>query len=274
MRGVGLTEWLAGAVPPELVPLFAVLTVLGDPVLLVAIAPIVYWLGPRYDVVSREDGARLLAITVGALALTVLLKYGFELPRPPDSVKNLAEDGFGFPSGHATGSAAFYGALAMLTTWWTQRTRILLAGGLIVLVAMTRVLLGVHYLVDVVTGATIGLLFAALVVRLTRSSIGHGFRLAGLVGLATPLVAWPEFDAAAAVGGSVGALAAWETWGSRIQERTISVSLFVAAVGFTVFGGLAGATYAIEPASILVVFANLVTGVGFVTLPLVSARLG
>lgn len=274
MRAIGLTEWVTTNLPPELVPVFVAITALGDPLFLVALAPVVYWLGPRYGVVSRENGARLLAVTLAALALTVLLKHWFALPRPPDSVALIAADGFGFPSGHATGSAAAYGGFAMLATWHRRRTRALLAGGLIGLVALSRVVLGVHYLADVVTGAALGLGLAVLVVRLTDESPRDGFRLAVLVGLGTMLVAWPAYDAAASIGGALGAFAAWEVWGERLRESTVAMSVPLASGGLLVFGGLAGATYVLEPSAPLVVLSNAVTGVGFVALPLASARLG
>lgn len=273
MRGVGITEWLNGVVPPVLAPLFFALTFLGDPVFLVGMAPVVYWLGPRVGVITRENGARLLAVTLGALALTVLLKYGFALPRPPVRLHRFPEDGFGFPSGHATGSAAVYGALAALSVWRDRGTRYALAAGMIVLVALTRLLLGVHYLVDVVAGIAAGVAFAALIVRLSERRIRDGFRLAALVGLATPLVVWPAYDAAAAVGGALGALLVWEWRGDWLQSEPWRISLPVAAVGFVGLGGIAGVTYVLEPAAPIVVAVNVLTGAGFVGLPLVQDRL-
>lgn len=273
MRDFGLTEWLAGSVPPMLVPVLLALTFLGDPVFLIGLAPLVYWLGPRFDLITRENGARLLAVTLGALALSVLLKYGFALPRPPEGIQLIPEDGFGFPSGHATGSAAVYGALAALAHWRDRVTRYGLATALIVLIALTRLLLGVHYLVDVATGALAGVALAAVVVRITVNRTHHGFRLAALIGLATPLVSWPTFDAAAALGGALGAVAAWELWGTRVLDASTHVSLSLAAVAFIGFGGIAGVTYVLEPAAPLVVVVNVVTGAGFVGLPLLQERL-
>jgi len=273
MRGVGVTEWLAGGVPQAVVPVLVALTFLGDPVFLVGLAPLGYWLGPRIGVISRENGARLLAVTLGALALSVLLKYGFALPRPPSTIQLIPEDGFGFPSGHATGSAAVYGAFAALAHWRTRVTRYGLATGMIGLIALTRVLLGVHYVVDVATGALAGLLLALVVIRSTEHRVQNGFRLAALLGIATPLVAWPTFDAAAALGGAVGAVVAWELWGERILAASTPVSLPLAAVAFVGFGGIAGVTYVLEPAALLVVVVNAATGAGFVGLPVLQERL-
>lgn len=269
MRGVGLTEWLVDLVPESLVPLLLVLTHLGDPAVLVGLAAVVYWLGPRYGVIARANGARLLAVTLGSLALVVLLKHGFALPRPPTATRFYPQSSFGFPSGHATGSAAVYGALAALAHWRTRATRYVLAAGLILGVALTRLLLGVHYLGDVVAGMGVGLLLAWLVIVASRNGIRHGFRIAALVAVAAAVVAWPDFDAATAIGGSVGALASWELRGGALLDAP-DVSLALATAGFVVFGGLAGATYVLEPASPVVVVVYAVTGAGFVGLPLVQ----
>lgn len=270
MRGVGVTEWLVGLVPESAVQVLLALTFLGDPVFLVALAAAIYWLGPRLGIIERANATRFLAVTLGALSLTVLLKEGFALPRPPETVMLVAEDGHGFPSGHATGSAAVYGGLAALAHWRTRTARWTLGGGLLVLVALTRLLLGVHYLVDVVAGAGLGLLFAGVVVRVTRDGIRHGFRLAAVVALATPLVVGATFDAAAAIGGAIGALVVWELRGHALLESARGVSLPLAAVGLLVFGGLAGTAYVLEPTPGLVLAANAVTGAGFVGLPLVQ----
>lgn len=274
MRGVGVTEWLVGLVPEFFVPVLLALTFLGDPVFLMALAAVAYWLGPRFDVIERANAARVLAVTLGALAITVLLKYGFALARPPSGLMLVPEDGFGFPSGHATGSAAVYTALGTLSHWRTRVTRRRLASGLIVLVALTRMLLGVHYLADVAVGIVIGVLFAILVVRASREGIRWGFRVAALVAIATPLVVWPHYDAAAAIGGALGALVVWELRGEQLIKTVDATSLPLAAVGLVVLGGIAGATYIIEPAASIVLAVNTATGAGFVALPLVGGKSG
>lgn len=268
MRGVGVTEWLVDLVPQLFVPILLALTFLGDPVFLIVIAPVLYLLGPRYGIIERGNAACLLAVTLGALALTVLLKYGFALPRPSAELMLSAEDGFGFPSGHAMGSAAVYSALGALAHWRTRATRQRIAGGLIVLVALTRMLLGVHYLADVTVGIVVGILFAMLVIRASRAGIRWSFRVAALVAIVTPLVVWPNFDAAAAVGGALGALVVWELRGPRLLETTDEVPLPLAAAGLAILGGIAGVTYVLEPAAPIVLAVNAVTGGGFVALPL------
>ena len=70
---------------------------------------------------------------------------------------------FSTPSGHAQTSAALFGYLA----WFVADKRrgrlwVTLLGLLIVLVALSRVYLGVHFLGDILWGAAVGLSLAAL----------------------------------------------------------------------------------------------------------------
>ncbi len=97
-----------------------------------------------------------------------LLKMLFERPRPesPD---------FGFPSGHATAAAAFAGAIIHLAGSLPGPARVVLrvlAGTLIVLVAMARVMLRAHWPSDTLAGIALGLALAsvAALVDSARSS--------------------------------------------------------------------------------------------------------
>lgn len=69
---------------------------------------------------------------------------------------------FSFPSGHAFGSAVVYGMLALvvLRVWHGSRWRWVFAGALwlfLVMVALSRPMLGVHYPSDVLAGMCLGL---------------------------------------------------------------------------------------------------------------------
>jgi undecaprenyl-diphosphatase len=74
--------------------------------------------------------------------------------------------GSSFPSGHSTAAAATYAAVALLLSRRRGRTaRALLAGGAVAVgvgVAASRVLLGVHWLTDVLAGLALGWAWFAL----------------------------------------------------------------------------------------------------------------
>ncbi|HEX4100273.1 MAG TPA: phosphatase PAP2 family protein [Pseudonocardiaceae bacterium] len=121
-------------------------------------------------------GAVLVVVArLGELASTTAVKDLLARPRPTlvDPVDHAA--GYSFPSGHAAGSAAVYGALVLLVLPRAARwaRALLLAAGtlLICAVATSRVLLGVHYPSDVAAGMALGLAWvgvAALLVTRFR----------------------------------------------------------------------------------------------------------
>ena len=107
--------------------------------------------------------AMTLAIAgVSASACTHLLKYGFNLPRPDLVIGSLGSASF--PSGHTSGFAIFAGTLFGLILQTGNRPGMALrffALSIIFLMASTRVLLGVHWLSDVVAGLLLGNMIAS-----------------------------------------------------------------------------------------------------------------
>lgn len=110
--------------------------------------------------------AYVVTVGIGASLLSSTLKavVGRARPALEQAVATLP-DSPSFPSGHALGSAAVYPALLLAVwPWLAGRLRRLAATVtlLVVLaVAASRVLLGVHYLSDVVAGAALGAAWAA-----------------------------------------------------------------------------------------------------------------
>lgn len=268
-RGVGVTESLAGAVVEPLVAVFVVLTFFGSTWFITTVGPAVYLFGPGRDLITRRDGARLLAVSIGVLAVVVLVKGFFAEPRPPESVMRIAEDGNGFPSGHATGAAAFYGGLAVLLDVDDRARRYAAGGGMVVLVAFTRLVLGVHYLVDVVAGAALGTAFVAVLLAITKRRVGYGFVVAAITALAAVVVVGPSEEPVAAFGGTVGTLAGW--WlvtqrgalHSQVDAKTV-LPVLVAV------GGAAALTLKTDAAMPVVWATHAVAGVAFVALPVVQ----
>ena len=126
--------------------------------------------------------ALVVGSTVGGGGVNSLLKSLFARPRPtvvPHLAWVVSES---FPSGHAMLSAIVYLTLGaqlaqLVTRRWLQVYLVAVAGGLTLLIGLTRVYLGVHYPSDVLGGWLAGLgwaLFAALVAR------GAWWRSAGL----------------------------------------------------------------------------------------------
>jgi len=108
----------------------------------------------------------LLAATVlGQFALTNGIKEIVERARP-DISQLTGFAGSSFPSGHASAAAATFAVVALLVGRRRSRSaRAVIAGvavAVAVIVAGTRVLLGVHWLTDVLAGLAIGWAWFAL----------------------------------------------------------------------------------------------------------------
>lgn len=98
-------------------------------------------------------------VLFGGALLPWLIKQMIARPRPSDML--VAQGGYSFPSGHATGSTAFYGMIAALliivcSKIWQQILVGLVAFLIIVTIMYTRVYLGVHYPSDVTAGFLLG----------------------------------------------------------------------------------------------------------------------
>jgi undecaprenyl-diphosphatase len=135
-----------------------VLTHLGAPLLIELVTVVLVVLLVVWG--RRRSGLYLTACVAGAYVLSTSGKLLVDRARPvfPDPISHAR--GASFPSGHATGSAAFYLALAviLLSLLGASRRGLLLATAVAVpvVVAGTRVVLGVHYISDVTAGLLIG----------------------------------------------------------------------------------------------------------------------
>lgn len=180
-------RWLATHRDLWLTATLRVLTVGGDPLFLAALAlPIAIAAGWR----CRSWRPLVLALVGGggmALALfTAKALVGRQRPPLPFAV--VAADGYSFPSGHATGTAAIMVLSAwMMTRWlitaWTGRVIVwALAIGAALVIGYSRVYLGVHYVSDVLAGWLLGLAWAGIVMLVGSwwADSGRGRRRAGL----------------------------------------------------------------------------------------------
>jgi membrane-associated phospholipid phosphatase len=108
----------------------------------------------------RRDAVWLVATGAGAGALNRLMKLVIDRARPAFDDPVALETSASFPSGHAMGSAAVYGALVVLgLAAWNDRTRLVAMAGaaaVAIAVALSRVFLGVHYPSDVIVGLLLG----------------------------------------------------------------------------------------------------------------------
>lgn len=181
MRDLGITSSVAPLVPESLVPVIAAITVLGSPTFLAVAATAGSGLGAYLGRVDRRRALRFLATVFLVFGASMVVKNGLALPRPPTALHRVAEDGFGFPSGHATATTGVSLAMASLSRWRTGRWRYGLAAIAIAVIAATRVLLGVHYLVDTVAGVAVGAGAVWVGLTLSRRHLARTLALAGVL---------------------------------------------------------------------------------------------
>lgn len=264
--------------PDWLVAVAALGTQLGDAWFLYLGLALLYWLGDRrLAATPRRVGATLVAVGLGALAVTVGLKSLFAFPRPPGAGEAVVPpwlpdllagvypnaatgDGFGFPSGHAVGTTMVYGGLATFLDVGRRRTRLRVAGAVVALVSLTRVVLGVHYVADVVVGVAVGAGGLLLFQRVARSGFrphpDRAFFLAGVVGVVAAAVAAAGghavevLEAGIVAGGGVGGYAVWRLRGTESAR----VGAVGAAVGAAAIAGPFGAAYLVASAGLPYVF--------------------
>ena len=120
------------------------------------------------------DDIALMVIAAGSAALPWLVKLIVARPRP--TIEQLQQlSSLSFPSGHTTQAAAIYLTIAIVLSKALQRGLSELVIGLAVVIAVvvawSRVYLGVHYPTDVASGLLLGWSWALLVFHWARPSL-------------------------------------------------------------------------------------------------------
>lgn len=293
-RGVGITEMLHGSAEWPVLVFFALVTQLGDVWFLFLLGSALYVAGdqlPRWGV-DRRRGLFVLGLALAYVALIGVFKNAFLLPRPPGAgdaplewwipaaiepvfIDITTADGPGFPSGHALGTTMVWGGVALILDQEARWLRLGTAAAVVVLVTLSRLVLGVHYAVDVVVGVALGLIVLGALYRLSDGGTDPDrvllFAVAvGILGLFMEVT----FDSVTALGGAVGG---WLTWRAVAETTSAQLSSRRAVIaGFLVLGaaaGLFGAVYALTPPLGLAFLGAVVTAAGAVGAPILGERL-
>jgi len=149
----GLGTWL--------LPIMSAITWLGSEYFYMIALTLIYWC------LDSALGARIGLILMLANSVGGVFKVIFHTPRPywidPRVSAFSAETSFGLPSGHTLNATSVFGITAViLRKKWVW----LAAVGIIILMGISRIYLGMHFLRDVVGGLVIGtillFLFAGL----------------------------------------------------------------------------------------------------------------
>lgn len=162
-------------------------TFLGSEDFFFMVLPVIYWS------ISPALGLRVALILILSNGLNHALKLTFHSPRPywidPDVKALTSETSFGMPSNHAQTATAVWGLVGRRSgRAWGMIAALVIT----LLIGLSRLVLGVHFLSDVLVGWLVGGLLLVAFVRLDRPVRSwiekQSFRQITLVSLALSLV--------------------------------------------------------------------------------------
>lgn len=181
---MGFLRFLEGIRIPGLNEFMLLITWLGDETAFLVIALILFWC------VDKRKGYFVMAVGFVGTILNQFMKLLFRIPRPwvLDESFTILESaregagGYSFPSGHTQNAVGTFGAIACTARKrWLRGVAIALA----VLIPFSRMYVGVHTPLDVLTAAAMAL----VLIFLLRPLVAEKKRFAALLGGMTLLAA-------------------------------------------------------------------------------------
>lgn len=154
---------------PLLTKIFLIITNLGSPYVLIVLTLLSFLLKNK----------KLSFIITGNLGLITIinqvLKFIIKRPRPSDLFL-VVETGYSFPSGHSMVSLSFYGLLIYFIYKYFKNKKlkiflITLLSLIIVLIGISRVYLGVHFVSDVISGFLLSLSYLIIFIKVINKFI-------------------------------------------------------------------------------------------------------
>ena len=140
---------------------FRFITELGSKTFYVALILFGFW------VFKKKESILTAYVLLTSAVLNYFLKIAIAIERPPEIYwyEGVEATNYSTPSGHSQNSATLFGWFASkIKTWWI----FICSMTLIILIGLSRVYLGVHYLGDVLLGWGIGILSVILLVLLEK----------------------------------------------------------------------------------------------------------
>ena len=171
---VAAQVWLQNIFSSMGISIISFFSAFGEEMMMIAIIGFLYWCW------DKEFGKFVAVNTVVALVANPLVKNIVNRRRPYFDIDNIkcfrkvaadadlydiAEQGYSFPSGHSSNATVAYGSIAvyMKKAWVT-----ICAVILILLVGFSRIVVGAHYITDVLGGWVLGIVVLAIVAVLQK----------------------------------------------------------------------------------------------------------
>ncbi len=147
---------------PFLDGLFQFITMFGEEAILIPLIAVIYW------AFNKKMGEYIAYASLTSVLVNGAIKDIFKAKRPIGepgirSLKVETATGYSFPSGHTQGTASFWGAIAI---YLKKNYMYAISALIIILVAISRLYLGVHYPKDVLFGAIFGILTSFITYKL------------------------------------------------------------------------------------------------------------
>jgi len=140
---------------------FRIITELGSDYFYTMLIAIGFW------TVDKRKSIKLTFVLVSSVVLNYWMKITFRNLRPPSAnwLSGADVSNYSLPSGHAQNSVVLWGWLGIkIKKWWIS----FLFFGLILLIGLSRIYLGVHWLGDVLAGWMVGLILLSAIWRLEK----------------------------------------------------------------------------------------------------------
>lgn len=141
--------------------LFEFITLFGEESILVLLSAFIFLS------VDKNKGYKLIFTIASGTCFNSLIKNILKFERPIGvegiiSKRLETATGYSFPSGHTQATATFWSSLSIIVR---KKRMYIFSTIIVIMVAISRLYLGVHWLTDVVFGAIFGVLWAILVSR-------------------------------------------------------------------------------------------------------------
>ena len=247
-----INQFLQSFSTPTLNLFFKLITYFGHPIVWMLLAAWYFWVG-------KEKKSFMVASTilfVGFIAGG--LKELIARPRPEGLLPISTDEGFSFPSGHATLTSAFFGfyekKLKRKIKW--------IMFALVILTAISRIYLGVHYLTDVLAGLVLGYIIGKAMLILEKRVEKARFHISAMkeeglivllfIAIIAGLYFLPEYlyMVQALLGYYLG-FAIFAHTKIKLKPKHPKIAL---SFGTVIFGGIGGAAYITHDALAMLLF--------------------
>ncbi len=232
-NSIEFISWLQETYP-QLEGFFLVISSMGTSEFYLATLPLIYW------TVNKRLGKMLGFVLFFSGAVNTIFKQSFRAPRPfwiDPSLGLLETEGYGIPSGHTQNSTALF---ILIAGWIHRKWAWLLAIIMIVLMGVSRIYLGDHFIIDVLAGLLLGIIIL-LGIFFWRRYIAPAFgkRILGqrlLVAVIVPLILALAYIAIVQLIGEADTSAAWAAYipEAELESRLEIARVIGAMFGFTV----------------------------------------